>query len=162
MYFDINSIDQVPVTDQELTDLLNSVYVDDGFTSAELASTLFIPRLVRKRGVIFTARVQHDQSLAGMIIVVPPTSNARVLAKANECEMHLLGVKSAFRGLGIGRRLVEQSLAYANTNDWSKMILWTQQTMFAAQKLYESCGFIRTGELSRNDIDFYIYERHSA
>ena len=159
MQFEINSIDQVPISDQELTSLLVSVYVDDGFTPAELATTLFKPSLVRKRGVMFTARNIEDSALAGMTIVVPPTSSARVIAANSECEMHLLGVKSEFRGLGLGRLLVEEVLRHSKESNWSKMILWTQKNMQAAQRLYESCGFKRDGEMSLNGISFFIYER---
>ena len=62
-----------------------------------------IPSAVRKGGLIFIAINREDFSLAGMMIIIPPSSKARVIAENSECEMHLLGVKSEFRGLGIGR-----------------------------------------------------------
>lgn len=31
--------------------------------------------------------------------------------------------------------------------------------MKEAQKLYESSGFVRTGEMTKNDIEFFVYER---
>ena len=48
--FEINSIDHTPITGREWTDLLKTVYVDDGFTSPELAQRLFEPSAVRKMG----------------------------------------------------------------------------------------------------------------
>ncbi len=162
MQFEISPIDKAPITDDELVGLLSLVYVDGGFTPPDLARTLFTPSTVRKRGILFTARNTQNDSLAGMIIVVPPTSNARVIAKNNECEMHLLGVKPEFRSFGVGRLLVEEILMFSKENNWPKMILWTQENMFAAQRLYESCGFVRKGGMSRNDIDFFIYERVST
>jgi hypothetical protein len=39
------------------------------------------------------------------------------------------------------------------------MILWTQKPMKEAQNLYESSGFIRIGEMTRNGIVFFVYEK---
>lgn len=86
MQFEINSIDHTPITDRELTDLLKTVYVDDGFTSPELAQRLFEPSAVRKRGRIFTARNPQNNLLAGMIIAVPSSSKIVAhFAYANMC-----------------------------------------------------------------------------
>ncbi len=94
-----------------------------------------------------------------MVIVAPPSSSYKVLAKGNECEMHLLGVDPDYRGLGIGKSLVEKALAYSEGHGWSKMILWTQKCMLAAYSLNESCGFVKKKERSRDSIDFFVYER---
>ena len=160
MEFEIGLCDQFDVKDNELSELLHSVYVKEGYTSLKLANSLFKPSLVRDRGTIFVARESSSSNFAGMVIVVPPSSSAKMLAKSNECEIHLLGVKPQYRGFKLGKNLVETALAYVKENNWSKIILWTQKSMVTAQNLYKSCGFVETGKMSNNEIDFVIYEKN--
>lgn len=158
MDFVIDIGDDQNVSDDEIFSLLSDVYVQAGFASAEIAKTAFDPLKVRKRGTLFVSRSVSDGLFTGMIIVVPPHSQSIVRAADNECEMHLLGVSPKYRQHGLGRKLVQTAIQFAKHNHWSKMILWTQKPMTAAQKLYESSGFIRTGEMTKNGIDFYVYE----
>lgn len=159
MKFNIDTSDNLHVTDEEISTLLSRVYVQAGFTSADRAQTIFDPVAVRKRGTLFVSREELSNEFSGMVIVVPPESTAVIRAKSNECEMHLLGVMPDFRGNGLGRILVNKAIEYARKKKWSKMILWTQKPMKEAQLLYESAGFVRTGEMQRNGIDFIVYER---
>ena len=97
-----------------------------------------------------------------MIIVVPATSGAVVRAKNNECEIHLLGVKSKFRGMGLGRKLVSKAIEFVEQNKWSKIILWTQKPMTEAQHLYESVGFTQSDTMTRSGINFIVYEKQMS
>ena len=159
MKFEIATADTLEITDPELSELLTQVYVAGGFTTQKEAASLFEPSNVRNRGVLIGARERHHSKLAGIIIVVPPDSSARRLAKNNEAEIHLLGVKPEYRRHGLGRMLVEASIARANQNGYSKLILWTQLSMNAAQRLYESSGFIHIDGITRNGRDFKVYEK---
>lgn len=159
MKFIIDSCESLQVSDEELYGFLSLVYVQAGFTSVESAKTIFEPGKVRDRGVLFASRETSSNEFSGMVIVVPPQSRAIVRAKENECEMHLLGVRPSYRGHGLGHKLVNKAIEYAKDNNWLKMILWTQKPMKEAQKLYESCGFVRAGEMTNNGIEFLVYER---
>jgi len=159
MEFKIERIENTSVSDTEIFNLLSEVYVQAGFTKPETATSIFEPRKVKNRGILFVCREVESKVLAGMVIVVPASSLAAVRAKENQCEMHLLGVLPRFRGHGLGRKLVEKTLEFATTNNFSKMILWTQKPMENAQRLYESSGFIRCGEMNKNGIDFFVYEK---
>ena len=159
MEFEIATADTLEISDPELSELLTQVYVAGGFTTQEEAASLFEPSIVRNRGVLIGARERHHSKLAGIIIVVPPDSSARRLAKNNEAEIHLLGVKPEYRQHGVGRMLVEAAIARANQNGYSKLILWTQLSMNAAQRLYESSGFIHIDDIARNGRDFKVYEK---
>jgi len=157
--FIIERLENIEISDEEISELLSQVYVLGGFTTAKVAESIFNPVLVKKRGILFAARETSTKEFSGMVIVVPPTSNAIVRAKENECEMHLLGVKPKFRGYGLGRELVAKAMGYSSQNNWSKIVLWTQKPMKEAQKLYESFGFLQTNEINQNGIEFLVYER---
>lgn len=159
MEFIIGSCENLNVSDAEIFDLLSQVYVEGGFTSAKLAKTAFDPAKIRGRGVLFAAREKSKNKFSGMVIVVPPGSSAIVRAKENECEMQLLAVSPDCRGHGLGRKLMNKAIDFAKDNNWSKMILWTQIPMKEAQRLYESSGFVRTGEMIKGDKAFLVYER---
>ena len=159
MEFVIDTAEALGIDDDEISALLAQVYVADGHATTEEAAILFAPTAVRERGVLLGAREQQHGALAGMIILVPPDSPAIRLAEDNEAEIHLLGVRTEYRRDGLGRMLVEAAIRLAAENDYSKIILWTQEAMKAAQQLYESVGFVHTSALQRNGRVFKVYER---
>jgi GNAT superfamily N-acetyltransferase len=159
MKFIVGDSESLNVSDSEILDLLYQVYVQAGFTSERRAETIFDPARVRDRGVLIASRETTNNGLSGMVIVVPPQSTAIVRAKENECEMHLLAVRPGYRGYGLGRMLVNRAIRFAEDNNWSKMILWTQRPMGEAQRLYESSGFVTVGEMTKSGIKFLVYER---
>jgi len=157
MEFEIGEATLLKVEDIELTGLLMNVYVAGGYTPADEAATLFEATAVRTRGLLIAAREKQNLNLAGIVIMVPPDSPARRLAQNNEAEIHLLGVNPLYRRHGLGRMLILSAIDKAKQNGYSKIILWTQISMVAAQKLYETTGFIHTGALKKNDRDFKVY-----
>ncbi len=158
MKFEIDIADLLKIDDIELSELLTQVYVAGGFMKPDEAITLLEPSAVRKRGMLIGARETKHQELAGVVIVVPPDSPARRMAKNSEAEMHLLGVKPEYRGHGLGRMLIEAVIDKAKQNNFSKIILWTQFSMTSAQKLYEAVGFIHIDDMQRNGRSFKVYE----
>jgi len=158
MDFELDTAEKLQISDAELSELLTQVYVEGGFTEREHAKALFEPSAVRQRGSLIGVREKSSWELAGVIILVPPESKARRLAKDNEAELQLLGVKSKYRGHGLGKRLVEKTITKAASDGRSGIILWTQQTMVTAQRLYESIGFSRVGDFEQNGRRFLVYE----
>lgn len=159
MEFEIATADALDVTDSEIWGLLTHVYVAGGFTTQEEAASLFEPSSVRQRGILIGARESQQAKLAGMIIVVPPDSAARRLAKGNEAEIHLLAVAPEYRRQGLGRMLIETAITQASQKGYAKLLLWTQLSMHAAQRLYESTGFIHIDNFARNGREFKVYGR---
>lgn len=56
-----------------------------------------------------------------------------------------LVVNPEFRGLGIGRKLLERGIQWARENNFPGVMLETQDDNVSACTLYASCGFVLSG-----------------
>jgi len=74
-----------------------------------------------------------DGAPAGSVFVVRKTDK---IAK-----LRLLIVDPRARGLGLGKRLVDECLRFAKDAGYSSMTLWTQSILTAARGIYERAGF---------------------
>jgi len=102
---------------------------------AEIAAR-FIKRFdpVRERCWI----AERDGCNVGSVFVVRRT--------AATAQLRLLLVEPSARGLGIGRRLVDECLKFARAAGYRKMLLWTNAGLDAARHIYEDVGFKLTRE----------------
>jgi ribosomal protein S18 acetylase RimI-like enzyme len=57
-----------------------------------------------------------------------------------------LAVKRKYRGLGIGRRLIEMALEFSREAGYTKVKLNTVSGLDRAMKTYLKAGFVKTGE----------------
>jgi DNA-binding MarR family transcriptional regulator/predicted N-acetyltransferase YhbS len=74
-----------------------------------------------------------DGERVGAVLVV---KQSRSTAK-----LRLLIVEPAARGRGLGRRLVEECIAFARAKGYRKLALWTQSNLATARAIYKRCGF---------------------
>jgi ribosomal protein S18 acetylase RimI-like enzyme len=75
------------------------------------------------------------------------------------CEMKRLFVRPAFRGLGLGRRLIDQLATDAISAGYKEMVLDTLPVMAEAIGLYRSAGFVEMEPYTYNPVPGALYFR---
>jgi DNA-binding MarR family transcriptional regulator/GNAT superfamily N-acetyltransferase len=76
---------------------------------------------------------ERDGEPVGSVFLVKETEQ---IAK-----LRLLLIEPAARGLGIGARLVSETVRFARRSGYRKITLWTQSILVAARHIYETAGF---------------------
>ena len=81
---------------------------------------------------------ERDGARIGCVFLV---AKDRTTAK-----LRLLLVEPAARGAGLGKRLIDECIAFARDAGYRRIVLWTQDNLDAARHLYTRAGFRKTAE----------------
>jgi ribosomal protein S18 acetylase RimI-like enzyme len=71
---------------------------------------------------------------------------AIVAAGPRTAQLRWFLVDPAVRGSGLGKRLLDEAIAFCRDCGYEEVILWTESALAAAARLYRSAGFRKTEE----------------
>lgn len=117
------------------TDYANTLHIDLCFQNFEVELSTLPGDYASPRGGLLIARVNGLPAGCCALRALDGVDYA------NACEMKRLFVRPGFRGLGLGRKLVESTLEMARLAAYDCILLDTLDDMEAARALYEELGF---------------------
>ena len=120
--------------------------------------------IVHRHGVLYAREYSYDEQFEALVASIVAKFLQNFDARRERCwvadrggeivgsvfvvrqtqrtaKLRLLLVEPSARGLGLGKRLVDECIAFARRVGYRKLVLWTQSELGAARDLYVAAGF---------------------
>lgn len=111
----------------------------------------FAGRLGNPRNEVWVA--EHGHRIVGSVAIDGEDLGS------NEAHLRWFILDEQCRGNGVGRRLLDEAMAFCNEQGFSAVQLWTFKGLDAARRLYESFGFELTHEEPGNQWGAAVLEQ---
>jgi DNA-binding MarR family transcriptional regulator/GNAT superfamily N-acetyltransferase len=127
--------------------------------------------VVERHGALYAQEYAWDQTFEGLVArIVSDYANQKdprgqsawiaeldgeragcvfcVRKSARVGQLRMLLVEPAARGHGLGRKLVDECLRFARQSGYRQLVLWTNDVLVAARRIYQAAGFtlVREGK----------------
>jgi ribosomal protein S18 acetylase RimI-like enzyme len=124
-----------------------AAYEADGQIAGAPAYALVLADVDARAGVDDVLVAVDGDAVLGAVLYVRPGSAYAEVSRAGEAEFRMLAVDPAAQGRGVGRALVRACVDRAAAAGCTAVAICVRDFAVTAQKLYESCGFVRTPDL---------------
>lgn len=133
--------------------------------------------IIHRHGVLYAQEYEWDERFEAMVAHIAADFIDRYDPEAERCwiaerndeflgcvclvkdavldstaRIRMLLVEPSARGLGLGKKLVQQCLDFAREKGYKEVVLSTQSILTPARRLYKAAGFTLVGE--RNSVKF--------
>jgi GNAT superfamily N-acetyltransferase len=104
---------------------------DSSFEAYVAKYLIEFARAIKDREKIWI--IEKDNNIAGSMAIVEHSKN--------EAQLRWLLLHPDIRGQGLGKRLMDDAIAFCRSKSYSSIFLWTEDLLEPAAKLYRSKGF---------------------
>jgi DNA-binding MarR family transcriptional regulator/GNAT superfamily N-acetyltransferase len=102
----------------------------------------FIDRFDPAREACWIA--ERDGVPVGSVFLVQARTDADAVPIDGTAQLRMLLIEPSARGLGLGKRLVDECTQFARRAGYRKIMLWTNASLLAARGIYAKAGYVLT------------------